>query len=183
MIGGHLFVVRCPLSVVSGWCRRIWWWTREAQRAAPKPLSMLRTLTLEAQLLSMAKRGARPVVEAPLVRRHPARLSVRERIRSPSRDASMASSRRSAPRNRSRCIRLMVTRALVRRGLAPIARKRGPCGRHRAVDVLRPGHRNACQRLAGGRLGQVADLTRLRLDQLAVDEEAVLPLGCDRHRG
>ena len=38
---------------------------QEATQAAPNPLSMLTTLTLEAQLLSMASRAATPPKLAP----------------------------------------------------------------------------------------------------------------------
>jgi hypothetical protein len=44
-------------------------------------------------------------------------------------------------------------------------------------------HRGARQRLAGGGLDEVAQLPRCGLRRLAVDEEAVLAFGRDRHRG
>ncbi len=73
------------------------------------------------------------------------------------------------------------TGALVRRRLAPRPGERGACGGHRAVDVVRPGHRSLRERRTTGGLSQVTDLARGGLDELAVDEEAVLLLGRDRH--
>ena len=71
-------------------------------------------------------------------------------------------------------------RALVRRGLAPVAVEGAAGGVYRAVDVLlvRLGH--AGERRAGRRLGEVAVLARGRLGELAADEEPVLA-GRDRH--
>ena len=52
----------------------------------------------------------------------------------------------------------------------------------RKIDVRLAGHGNARERLAGGRLRQVAQLTGLRLDELAVDEEPVFMPRRDGHR-
>ena len=64
--------------------------------------------------------------------------------------------------------------ALVRRRLPPWAVQRGARGVDCTVDVGLAGHRRAGQRLAGGRLVEVADLARRGLDDLAPDEEPVL---------
>jgi len=71
--------------------------------------------------------------------------------------------------------------ALVGRGAPPGAVERGACGFDRAVDVGLAGHRGPAERLAGGRLGEVAELARGRLDGLPVDEEAELAACRHRH--
>jgi hypothetical protein len=74
------------------------------------------------------------------------------------------------------------TCALVRRRAAPGAVERGAGGADGTVDVGLAGHRRPGERLAGGRLGQVADLARCGLGRLAVDEEPVIVARGDSHR-
>ena len=78
--------------------------------------------------------------------------------------------------------RVQESRPLVRRRLRPRSFERSAGGGHRVVHVLRPGHRRPRKRFAGRRLRQFADLARLRLDRLAVDEEAVFAFRGDRHQ-
>jgi hypothetical protein len=73
-------------------------------------------------------------------------------------------------------------RALVRRCPAPRAVERSPRRLDRAVDVGLAGHRRPAEHLARCRLDDVPQLARRGLDGLAVDEEAVLAAGRDRHR-
>ena len=70
------------------------------------------------------------------------------------------------------CERVQEPRALVRRRLAPVAVERGARGLDRAVDLGLARELRGAERLARGRLDQVAG--GRALDGLAVDEEPVL---------
>src|SRR5581483_10870515 len=77
--------------------------------------------------------------------------------------------------------RMEQARALVRRRLPPGPVERGPSRFDGAVDVGLARERRAAERLAGRRLGELAQLAGGGLDALAVDEEPVLVAGRDGH--
>ena len=60
--------------------------------------------------------------------------------------------------------------------------ERGAGGVDCAVDIGLGRHCDLRKRLTGGGLDEVAQLAGDRLGRLAVDEQAVLALGCHRHR-
>ena len=73
--------------------------------------------------------------------------------------------------------------ALVRRSLRPRPFERHAGGVDGAIDVDHVRHRRAGERLPARGLDELANLAGGRLRELAGDEEPVLALGGDRHRG
>jgi len=77
--------------------------------------------------------------------------------------------------------RVQQARPFGRGSLRPGAFERGASRRDGAIDVGLTGHGRTAERLAGRRLDELANLARLGLPQLAVDVQAVLTSGRDRH--
>jgi hypothetical protein len=65
---------------------------------------------------------------------------------------------------------------------SPTAFQRSAGGLDGAVDVLLGRDGGLREALAGGRLGELAELAGRRLRRLAVDEQPVFTLGRDRHQ-
>ena len=79
--------------------------------------------------------------------------------------------------------RVQETGSLRAWSLAPVSVERAARSLDRAVDIGLARHRRTGEQLARRRLGEVSDLARSGLGELAADEEPVLAFGRHCHRG